>query len=440
VVGRGSFAYRRADQGVPAEPSFAAFERQQALLLRALHRRQGEGASFAELQDAGVEHPASVVSELELAGVPIQRCELHEHGARRLGVRLDPTWPGPPAPQPARLLPQRTVEEGGASHDRFANTLARYRHVKRPVAIWVAAVGRVLIGIFINLRDHLRELRLRDIRIPDRLRDLHLRDRLRVVRIPDHLHDVRLPGLHLRDRLRAVRIPDHLHDVQLPGLQLRDRLRDLHLRDHLRDRLRDLHLRDRFRGLRIPDHLRDLRAGTALARSMPSHLRNRRLLAPAALLVVVGVIVVLAVGQLDTGIRRTPSAHARPRPHVYTVGATHTRTAQHTPPPVHMPVSPTLAAELQLKGHELLRAGQYEQAARLLNQALMASGENLQRCLEPVSEACLTYAYALYDLGRALMLSGSPAAAVPVLERRLQIENQRSTVAVALEQARAQTG
>ena len=29
---------------------------------------------------------------------------------------------------------------------------------------------------------------------------------------------------------------------------------------------------------------------------------------------------------------------------------------------------------------------------------------------------CLTYAYALYDLGRALRLSGDPAAAVPILE------------------------
>ena len=29
---------------------------------------------------------------------------------------------------------------------------------------------------------------------------------------------------------------------------------------------------------------------------------------------------------------------------------------------------------------------------------------------------CLTYAYALYDLGRALRLSGDPTAAVPILE------------------------
>ena len=38
---------------------------------------------------------------------------------------------------------------------------------------------------------------------------------------------------------------------------------------------------------------------------------------------------------------------------------------------------------------------------------------------------CLTYAYALYDLGRAVRLSGESQAAVPILERRLQIDNQR---------------
>jgi len=198
-------------------------------------------------------------------------------------------------------------------------------------------------------------------------------------------------------------------------------------------RLHDLHLQDR---------LRDVRAGITPAEWIPSYARGTRMLAPAALLVILGVVVVLVVGQLDTGIRRTPSAqaHAHARPHTYTAGSTHTRAIRHGRPSVHVPVSPTLAAELQVRGHELIGAGQYAHAARLLNQALAASGENLRRCLQPVSEPCLTYAYALYDLGRALLLSGSPAAAVPVLERRLRIENQRPTVAVTLEQARARTG
>jgi hypothetical protein len=48
----------------------------------------------------------------------------------------------------------------------------------------------------------------------------------------------------------------------------------------------------------------------------------------------------------------------------------------------------------------------------------------------------LTYAYALYDLGRALLLDGDPRAALGVLSERLQIDNQRATVQEELELAR----
>ena len=61
-------------------------DRQQALVLGALHRAAGAPVSYAELREAGVELPASVVSELELAGVAIERCV----GDGAVGVRLDP--------------------------------------------------------------------------------------------------------------------------------------------------------------------------------------------------------------------------------------------------------------------------------------------------------------------------------------------------------------
>jgi len=64
-----------------------------------------------------------------------------------------------------------------------------------------------------------------------------------------------------------------------------------------------------------------------------------------------------------------------------------------------------------------------------------ASGQSLGACMEPTTEACLTFAYALYDLGRALRLNGQAAAAVPVLSRRLRIDNQRSVVQHELELA-----
>jgi hypothetical protein len=104
------------------------------------------------------------------------------------------------------------------------------------------------------------------------------------------------------------------------------------------------------------------------------------------------------------------------------------------------PVSETLAEQLEAQGHELLGRERGAQAIPVLRQALAATGESLAGCLRPASEPCLTYAYALYDLGRALLSSGSAAAAVSVLEHRLRIENQQPVVAAELESARRRLG
>ena len=71
---------------------------------------------------------------------------------------------------------------------------------------------------------------------------------------------------------------------------------------------------------------------------------------------------------------------------------------------------------------------------------MQATGERLGACREPGTESCLTYAYALYDLGRAMQLSGHPAAAVPILLKRAQIDNQVPTVEAELQLARQQAG
>jgi len=76
----------------------------------------------------------------------------------------------------------------------------------------------------------------------------------------------------------------------------------------------------------------------------------------------------------------------------------------------------------------------------ILKRAVQATGERTSACIQPSSATCLTYAYALYDLGRALRLSGDAAAAVPILEARLQIDNQRPTVAAQLHLARDHAG
>jgi hypothetical protein len=96
------------------------------------------------------------------------------------------------------------------------------------------------------------------------------------------------------------------------------------------------------------------------------------------------------------------------------------------------------ATQLQAEGHQLLVEGRYAAAASDLRAAIAASGGSPSRCHAPSSESCLAYAYALYDLGRTLQLQHDPAAAVPVLNKRLRIDNQRETVRRQLRSARRQ--
>ncbi len=295
------FAHHYLEQDAPTRPGSQTLERQQAALLALLRHREGAPVSFSELQDAGIEFPASVVSELELAGAPIERCVLRLHDASVVGVRLDP---------PCELA--------------------------HPLA-------------------------------------------------PPHV------GASSADAQPA------------PGERARARL------------------------------------------------RSARWLAPAALLATAGVITALVLAELSTGNGgAAPHALASSHSHTPAFSATTHGTSRQAPSaptphgqpsmPLPTPVSEALAMQREAQGHELLEAGRYGEAVQVLTSAVSATGEQLEECLQPASETCLTYAYALYDLGRALQLDGHPATAVPVLQRRLQIDNQRPTVAVELQRARAQMG
>jgi len=212
---------------------------------------------------------------------------------------------------------------------------------------------------------------------------------------------------------------------------------------------------------------REVRAPEPLFESAPVSRRPASR-PPAAWLIVAASIVValvavaLAVGNNPTrshtrspppivAPRRsaavTTSAHAPARPAAQTQKPRPPQTQKPQSPqtqpasqPGTTPVSAMLAAQLEAHGHELLQTGQSASAVPVLERALAATGESLHGCEQPSSEQCLTYAYALYDLGRALLLSGSPAAAVGVLEHRLQIENQQPVVAAELASARSQLG
>ena len=275
-------------------------------MLEMLRRAAGAPVSYAQLHEAGIEFPASVVSELELAGVGVERCHVHTRGARQsVGVRLEP--PG----ERSELPGQRSVLVVGDERTGAARALrAPGENVAKrwfPAAVLLVSGGVVVVAALVLLA---------------------------------------LPGGGREPR------------VAVGHRQLR----------------------------------------TVVAAVAGSHT-------PAS---------------SQTGAAVGP----QPRP---------------VPPAAPTPVSPAVAAQLEAQGHGMLEAGRYNEAIAVLEKTLPATGENLKGCLQPASETCLTYAYALYDLGRALRLDGDPAAAVPVLQRRLQIDNQRPTVQAQLELALAHT-
>jgi eukaryotic-like serine/threonine-protein kinase len=88
-------------------------------------------------------------------------------------------------------------------------------------------------------------------------------------------------------------------------------------------------------------------------------------------------------------------------------------------------------ASLNAQGFELINEGRADEAVPILRRAVDSY---------PDGSTDLDYAYALYNLGHALRLAGHPEEAIPVLKQRLQIPNQRSTVAAELARARAEAG
>ncbi|HEY1520270.1 MAG TPA: serine/threonine-protein kinase [Solirubrobacteraceae bacterium] len=105
---------------------------------------------------------------------------------------------------------------------------------------------------------------------------------------------------------------------------------------------------------------------------------------------------------------------AKPKTTEQTVAAT--AAAATTPPPT--------ADTLEARGHQLMLDGEYSAAIPVLRQAIHAA-----------SPTSLSYAYALYDLGRSLRLAGDPRDAVSVLYQRLRIPNQTPEVRQQLQLA-----
>ena len=90
---------------------------------------------------------------------------------------------------------------------------------------------------------------------------------------------------------------------------------------------------------------------------------------------------------------------------------------------------PELGSALNQEGFELIQAGSYEAAVPILERAVRSF---------PAGTEETEYAYALFNLGDALRLSGRPEEAIPVLERRLEIPNQTDVVQRELEAAQSE--
>jgi serine/threonine-protein kinase len=100
-------------------------------------------------------------------------------------------------------------------------------------------------------------------------------------------------------------------------------------------------------------------------------------------------------------------------------------------PPAPEGSDPAGGASLNEEGFALIQAGEYEAAVPVLEKAVAAFPEGTED---------LNYAYALFNLGSALRLSGRPEEAIPILERRLEIPNQEGEVRKELKAAEAEAG
>jgi hypothetical protein len=334
-LARGGTRSAAGAQRFPGEQG-ADLEEQQALLLSALRRAAGAPVTYAELRDAGIEFPASVVSELELGGFPIERSYGVAPGGRRVvGVRLDPSrdYVERDAPSGIAEHPAESKPRGEAARDESGWDAVRvYR---------TSARGAFVLALLEWLS---------------------------------------------RFKLRPSRAET---SSTYAG-----------------------------RG-------RTLRTAARWA-------------APVALVATIAAVSAFILAGLTGGGGHSSAISNRPPSGtVATNGGPHS--ARHARPAARIPptsVSPVLATDLEARGHGLLAVGRYGDAVSILRRAVLATGERISACLEPNSGACLTYAYALYDLGRALRLSGDTAAAVPILERRLRIDDQRAVVQAELQLAR----
>ncbi len=169
----------------------------------------------------------------------------------------------------------------------------------------------------------------------------------------------------------------------------------------------------------------------------PESRRNRNRIPALAALIAGAAAAVAIAGTIGSGGHSAQSSSSVER---QASAATHTHAPAPAKPPAPKPrttqtqtvtatpaaatTPPPTADTLEARGHQLMDDGDYSAAVPALRQAVSAA-----------SPSSLTYAYALYDYGRALLLAGDPKDAVTVLYQRLQIPNQTGAVRQELQLA-----
>jgi tetratricopeptide (TPR) repeat protein len=372
-------------------------DRQQDKLLAALRRAQGSELTYDQLREAGIEFPASAVSELQLAGVPVER---HCTEGPQLSYWLDPDRDvSQAAPAPVQATPA-PIEPPPAPIQ------APPLPFQTPPPPFLAAAMRALEA-------------------PPAV---------------DHS-----PGWE-QVRAQANRSATRAGEAVTAGMGA-------------------LVLRFRqatgaaAQAVAPPQptsapQLRPRRAPRTGRRDAPP-VTSGRVLSALALLAAAGTVALLVASPFGPSGQTNPptghragtamaSAHRtasriQPMSRLVSPPAGRAAPKHSSPAQAHTATSPAAAMKLEAQGHALLDQGQYTAAIQVLQQAEHATGETAGACAQPTGQSCLTYAFALYDLGRALQLSGNSAAAVPILQKRLQINVATSVVASELQLAQGQS-
>lgn len=164
-----------------------------------------------------------------------------------------------------------------------------------------------------------------------------------------------------------------------------------------------------------------------------TRLRAAAILALLAAAAVIAVVVLGGSGKGGRGAADSAQAKAK-QAKGQKKGGEETAVATTEAPataPTASGADPARGGSLNEQGYAMIQAGEYEAAVPVLEEAVRSFPEGTED---------LNYAYALFNLGNALRLSGRPEDAIPVLEQRLQIPNQTEAVERELEAARAEAG